>query len=195
MSKELPIETLESLLDCDFDTGICVWKERPLYLCRDEKDQKRINARYAGRIAGSRALHFKSRNKHEKRVKIDIFGRKYNYPRVLWALYHKEWPPKHLFIDHINGNALDNRIDNLRLVTNAENKRNGTKHSHNTSGVTGVSFHKATNKWSVKIGFNGESYHLGVFTDFEAAVAARKEAEKKYDYHENHGRDKINAKG
>ena len=61
MSKELPIETLESLLDCDFDTGVCVWKERPLHLCHDEHSQKTFNSRFAGKIAGCKTENSQSR--------------------------------------------------------------------------------------------------------------------------------------
>lgn len=50
----------------------------------------------------------------------------------------------------------------------------------NTSGVTGVSFNKKSDKWEAYIGIDNKRIHLGKFNDFEDAVSARKEAEEKY---------------
>ncbi len=106
--------------------------------------------------------------------------------RAAWAIYYGEYPKNH--IDHINGVRTDNKIINLRDVTRSENQRNMKTHKHNTSGHTGVGFHKKTEKWRANIWKNNKQIHLGLFDDFEGAVAARKSAEKKYNYHPNHGR-------
>lgn len=81
-------------------------------------------------------------------------------------------------VDHINGNPLDNRRQNLRVCTVGENNRNNRGRSQGTSGVTGVSCYN--NKWKARIKINRKDIHLGVFDNKEDAIKARKEAEVKY---------------
>lgn len=85
-------------------------------------------------------------------------------------------------VDHKNGELTrnDNRKCNLRIATRSQNNMNKTKQSNNTSGVTGVGWHKASNKWAAYIIVNKQQIHLGLFNKFEDAVKARKEAEDKY---------------
>ena len=83
-------------------------------------------------------------------------------------------------VDHINGNGLDNRKENLRIVTKRENSINSKTQSNNTSGVKGVAFDKSRNKWIVQIMIDKKSKNLGRFDNFEDAVQARKDAEKLY---------------
>lgn len=64
-------------------------------------------------------------------------------------------------IDHINGNELDNRRENLRSATNAENLMNQKLCSNNTSGFKGVIWRKDRNKWQAKIMVHGKTQHLG----------------------------------
>lgn len=86
---------------------------------------------------------------------------------------HKKHPPRH---EHKS----DNRKENLEIKTNSQNMMNAHLYSHNTSGVSGVTYTKASNKWQVRIGVNGKRIHLGYFDSFEEAVQVRKEAEEKY---------------
>ena len=73
-------------------------------------------------------------------------------------------------VDHINGNHLDNRRDNLRLCTNAENHANLSIPANNTSGYKGVS--KSRRRWRASIGQRGQCTHLGVFASaVDAALA------------------------
>ena len=60
-------------------------------------------------------------------------------------------------VDHINGNTLDNRKQNLRICSNQENSFNKNKNSNNSSGYKGVYFDKERNKWRSAIQFNGKS--------------------------------------
>lgn len=83
-------------------------------------------------------------------------------------------------VDHINGNTLDNRRQNLRIVTVRQNVLNTSIRKDNTSGVTGVCWDKRKQKWLVRIYDNGKEINLGYFNDFENAVQVRKEAEEKY---------------
>jgi hypothetical protein len=83
-------------------------------------------------------------------------------------------------IDHIDRNKLNNHISNLRYATNSENQMNRSIQSNNTSGITGVSFHKARNKWRAHIQKNGKNIHLGYFESKEEAIEARNNAEETY---------------
>ena len=95
------------------------------------------------------------------------------------------WPKE--FVDHINHVRDDNRWENIRVVSCQENQRNQTLNIRNTSGVTGVGWCEVRKKWRTAIQTKGRRKSLGVFTDFDKAVAARKAAEIKYNYHPNHG--------
>jgi hypothetical protein len=62
----------------------------------------------------------------------------------------------------------------LRWCTHAENMQNHSMNSNNTSGTSGVYFHKAANKWQANIGFNGKQQHIGLYETKEEAITARK---------------------
>ena len=106
--------------------------------------------------------------------------------RVAWLLYYGIDPGANE-IDHIDQDPINNRIGNLRLVNSRENSMNRRKRSDNTSGITGVSWHKSADKWQVQISDCGErQYHF--FDDKFEAICARKSAENRLGYHENHGK-------
>lgn len=94
--------------------------------------------------------------------------------------------PEHLQVDHINGNGLDNRKSNLRLVTPAQNIQNQRKAKDNTSGYKGVSWDKRLSRWRAIISANGKSKYLGSFDHAAAAHQAYVEASKIY--HGKYGR-------
>jgi hypothetical protein len=81
------------------------------------------------------------------------------------------------YVDHINGQKSDNRWVNLREATNGQNQHNAKLFSNNTSGCKGVSPEKRTGKWFATIRVDGKRKHLGTYSTFEEAVAARKAAE------------------
>ena len=80
--------------------------------------------------------------------------------------------PKGMFTDHINGDGLDNRKQNLRICTNAENARNRRLGKTNTSGFKGVSWFKRDKIWYVHITHNKKLMFLGCFKDKEEAARA-----------------------
>ena len=116
-------------------------------------------------------------------------GRQVNYRahRVAWLLHTGEVPGD-MQIDHIDGDPTNNRISNLRLVTHRENGINQRKHKNNTSGVMGLYWHKKAGKWAVQISEFGKIKYLGLFEDKWEAICARKSAENRFGYHENHGK-------
>ena len=82
--------------------------------------------------------------------------------------------PDSLMVDHINHDTLDNRLCNLRLVTNKENQWNSrAKH-------TGVCWHKRDKCWQARLKVDGKLKHIGNFKDRNAALIAVGEARKKY---------------
>lgn len=107
--------------------------------------------------------------------------------RIIWEMTNGEIPDG-LFIDHINGNRRDNRIENLRLVTQKVNSMNSSLRFDNKSGVTGVAIYKRTGKWRASIQSGGKTVHLGFFDDFISACEARIVAEVRLGYHPNHGK-------
>lgn len=85
-----------------------------------------------------------------------------------WAIHHGYWPER---LDHRYGKEMGNSISNLRKATQQQNMGNIGKPKHNTSGIKGVSYHKATGKWQAQITINRRSVGLGVHSTREEAGA------------------------
>lgn len=115
----------------------------------------------------------------------NLFKKEYKAHRVVWLWWHGKWPKE---IDHIDHIYSDNRINNLRDSSHIENLKNQSLSKNNSSGIVGVYKKKNNNKWLAQINADGKVMHLGSFDNIEEATSARKEAEKKYEFHENHGR-------
>lgn len=170
--RNLPsIEYLHKRLRYEPETGKLFWRD-----CEEMPEWWR--ARYAGKEA------FTADDGQGYR-KGSIDGVPFNAHRVIWALHHGEWPSDQ--IDHINGVRDDNRIINLRVVTNQENGRNQSMFRNNTSGVCGVCWHKAQGKWQARIMVDGRRKYLGYFTTIEAAAEARVEASRQHGFTDRHG--------
>ncbi len=84
------------------------------------------------------------------------------------------------YVDHINGNGLDNRRSNLRIVTNSANIRNGKVRTTNTSGVTGVRRDIPRNAWLAQIKVKFKAIYIGRYDTAEEAISARLFAESYY---------------
>lgn len=98
--------------------------------------------------------------------------------RIIWALQFDEWPEGPL--DHIDGVVDNNRIANLRVASYADNNRNRRITDANSSGHKGVNWCKRSQKWRVGIKVNRRPLHIGMFSDFETAAKAYREAAVKY---------------
>ena len=91
--------------------------------------------------------------------------------REIWKHHHGSIP-KGMEIDHINGNPLDNRLENLRLCTHAQNMANERKKAPHSSKYRGVNFNKYKGRWEAKIQSNSKPIHIGTFiSETEAAKA------------------------
>lgn len=81
------------------------------------------------------------------------------------------------FVDHIDHNTANNRRKNLRACTNSQNNANRSLDRRNKTGITGVGWDKARQKWIAQIGWQGKRIFLGDFTSIDDAINARKKAE------------------
>jgi hypothetical protein len=124
--------------------------------------------RPAGELAGTPS------KKEKNRIVVGFMNRTYKAHILIWAYQTGNWPKNQ--IDHINENPFDNRWENLREATKAQNMRNITKIRSNTSGYKGVGWSKNCQKWRAYIWADGVSYHLGLFATKEEAFVAYKEA-------------------
>lgn len=174
----LTAEVLKQLLRYDPETGQLFWLERPPEFFKSAIAWSAFNTFRAGNEA------FTATRADGYRVGA-IFGKLYRAHRVIWALHFGHWPVNE--IDHIDGNPGNNRLDNLRDVPAATNRRNSKMLRNNTSGHTGVTWSKMYKKWVAHIKLNGRYHGLGYFTEIEAAIAARKKAETGHGFTERHG--------
>ena len=136
-----------------------------------------------GGKAGSEAGYIDSTGSGYHRIAIN--GYPYYTHRLAFLFMTGSMPYRE--VDHINHNRTDNRWSNLRCATKRENTRNVKMKINNTSGITGVTWSKGTNKWRAQIQAGNKYIHLGCFTNIEDAAKARKAAEQNNGFHANHG--------
>lgn len=154
----LTAEKARELFRIDAETGKIYWAVA----------HGRWNERPAGALAGCLRKGYRY---------IGVEGRNYFGHQIAWLITHGEWPP--MTLDHINGNRDDNRPQNLRLATAAENNQN--QHglpAHNTSGERGVSWDASREKWTAHISVDGRAKNLGRFESKDLASAAYLEAKR-----------------
>jgi hypothetical protein len=106
----------------------------------------------------------------------DKYGRKKKYllHRVIYFVYYGIDPKD--IVDHRDGDTINNRPDNLRIVSSTVNQRNQKMQSNNTSGFTGVYWNTSRNKWIAQISINGKMKYLGSFDSIEEAKISRESA-------------------
>jgi len=103
--------------------------------------------------------------------------------RVVWKLVTGEEPPTE--IDHIDGNGLNNRWDNLRDGSHGENSRNMALSKRNTSGYNGI--RKQRNRWAAVFREGGKDVYLGSFDSKKEAAEVARKARLERGYTERHG--------
>ena len=149
-------EELNSILAYDPLTGILTWKHNRSNMIK-------------GSVAGSV-------NSSGYRT-ITINSKTFRVQRVIWIMLFG-YIPEGFFIDHVNGNKIDNRLQNLRLATNSQNQQNRPAPKNNSSGYRGVTWHKQMNKWMARISYKGKRKLIGFFDSAEDAYKAYKKEAK-----------------
>lgn len=143
-------ELLKELLDYNPETGKFYWKVSKMWQIS------------VGDEAGT--LHKK------ECIHIKINQKSYRAHRLAWLYMYGTWPKN--MIDHINGDATDNRITNLRDVTNGENQRN--RKSHRNGRLPGTTWHKYKKLWMATAFINNKSKFIGYYdTEIEAYNASQ----------------------
>jgi hypothetical protein len=150
MSDIDPAE-LHSLFD--YKDGVLTWKQ----------------GRKNGRVAGSL--------KPTGYTVVEINNNNIMAHRLVWMMHNGSFEG---FIDHIDGNRSNNKIENLRLATVLQNSWNRKNNSNNRTGVKGVHQIKATNKYQARICIGNKRLVLGSFEDLELAELVVMEARDKY---------------
>lgn len=146
-------------------TGEFRWRQRPLAHFQADRHRRIWNSRLAGAVTGW------VMPRGYRQIRLD--DRLYLAHRLAWLIIHGE--PVPLVIDHVDGNPGNNRIDNLRPASQAENIANSRMHYDNPTGVKGVRFSKG-GRFNARIKINYREINLGTFDTLEAAAEARREA-------------------
>jgi len=127
-------------------------------------------------------------------VEIRVFdeksgvSKKYKAHRLAWLYIHGALPN---YIDHINHIRHDNRLTNLREVEKKDNSVNCSLSKANSTGSTGVYWHKQHKKWYTSIMKDGKTLFLGLYENKDEAINVRLQAQKVLGFHENHGKGTL----
>lgn len=139
------------------------------------------------RVKGTRKVGYVNTKGY---IRISVDGKGYFAHHLAWLYVYGIFPET--TIDHINHVRTDNSIDNLRLVSCAENSKNMKMNKNNKTGIVGVSWNSKARKWSAEITVNSSQMKLGLFTSIKDAIDARNKAENKHNFHKNHGDNNPN---
>lgn len=161
-AKYIALDRLRQVLDYNPESGVFVWRERPI----KTREDKIFASRYAGRPAG--CLDPKGY------VYIRIDGTLFQAHRLAWLYVHGEWPA--FEIDHRDVNPSNNAIANLRAADRSTNGQNKHCQANNKCGLKGVHFDRRLGKFRAEIWVRKRKLYLGVFKTAEAAHAAYGEA-------------------
>jgi hypothetical protein len=148
----------------EYRDGELFWKVRPLHHFVDEHAQKTFNSIRPGKRAGGVTDGYME-------VRMTLSGVKVH--RIVFVMHHGFLPDE---VDHIDGNPLNNRIENLRAASRSQNMRNTRTQRRTRTGVKGVSI--KGKRFCAFIIKDDRQLHLGMFDTLEQAAAARKQAER-----------------
>lgn len=105
--------------------------------------------------------------------RICVDSNHYLFHRIVWQWHYGDDPE---FVDHINNNRQDNRIENMSRVTKSNNTQHQLLPKNNTSGFFGVSWYKKKSTWKAEISLHGKKKYLGQSQDLKTAVLRYNEA-------------------
>ena len=167
--RKLDPEYLRQCFSYDAQSGVLTWRVRPREHFKGGAGWHNFNNQFANRPAGSKT--------DSGYIDVTINGAGYPIARVIWAMHTGQSEFSH--VDHIDGDPTNNRASNLRLATFAENARNRTHESNNSSGVRGVTWHKHSRKWWARVTLDGKTHSLGVYKTIEEAAVVVYEAKQR----------------
>lgn len=168
MKDNLSAEYVRECLNYDKETGVFIWKQRPLSHFVDVGHMKTWNTGNAGKIAGYIS---KVGYRH-----IGVNFREYLAHRLAWVIVNGVWPEGRL--DHKDRNRSNNSWMNIRSATDSQNCCNRGTQSNNISGYTGVCRWK--HKWQAYVNVNGLRVWNKLFDTIEEAVYFRNYAAQYY---------------
>lgn len=113
-----------------------------------------------------------NRNNNNGYCQVSLNGEKVMYHNIIWILSTDEDIPESMEIDHINGNKLDNRIENLRVVSHRINMQN--QKVHRDGKLVGHTSKKRNKRYMSQIQINSKRIHLGYFKTKQEAHKAYK---------------------
>ena len=160
MKDNLTQDVVRQWFVYDYKTGELFWKNRRCNRCNLKKPVGLFNKRG---------------------LDVGFFGKLRRVHRLVW-IYHYGYLPE-CGIDHIDRNPINNRIENLRQVSQVCNSRNTGNRKNNTSGVKGVYWNQIYRKWIAQIYVNYKVIGLGSFANFIDAVKARYKKECELEWH------------
>lgn len=98
-------------------------------------------------------------------MRVGFNNKKYNYARTCWYIFYGVWPLH--YIDHIDGNPQNNKMDNLRDVSARRNQQN--LKMHRKGNLVGATYYKKRDSYLSRAWLNGRSYFLGWHKTAESA--------------------------
>lgn len=182
--KNIDQKLIRELLNYDPETGVFTWKARDRKHFSSQRAFSAWNARYAGSVAGSTCYD----SKGYPYINIGIFGKLLKAHRLSW-IYMKGGavPPA---IDHIDRDSTNNKWSNLRSGVGVNNK-NMSMYRNNSSGVSGVSWHKCHKKWEARahgvVDGTSKQQYLGRYEKLCDAKTAVDRFRAEHGYTEDHG--------
>ena len=179
-------EVLRQLIAYDPDSGSLTWLHRDsTWFCASAtRSAEHVCRLWNARYAGAPALNY-PRGGYLVGLVLSVPVRAH---RVAWAIHHGRWPRDR--IDHIDGDGTNNRLENMREVSAAENARNAAPHKKASCLPPGVKEYQRKQgrlRFQARICVAGRSRSLGYFASAEDAHAAYRAALLESGFSERHG--------